>query len=275
MMTNQASLESSFSFLTQLTADELESLENDWERIKKLVDDSDVIKKQQMEKENLSASIKSLAEYNLSLEPKLNQAKVQLAQTHEQAVETFKSYDKNRLLMEGTPSKTQPDVQLALLQAETAKSEEECEKLVDNLMNKTVDVDTFITDYLTTRTLSHIRRIKCDKMTELLRQQQRRRESAPLPKTSNVQHEQYSAYSPTHPLNYSSRPMQSSYPNPMPSSSNYYPGPTSLIGYNNQVPGYMPAAGPPYPINNFAQPPPIASAIFSPGAPSYPQSSLY
>ena len=43
--------------------------------------------------------IRSLAEYNLSQEPLLNRLKIQLSQTHEQAVEVFKEYDKNKILL--------------------------------------------------------------------------------------------------------------------------------------------------------------------------------
>ena len=52
-----------------------------------------------IEKEDLMAKIKSLAEYNLSTEPKLNRMKIQLSQTHEQAREVFKEYETNKTLL--------------------------------------------------------------------------------------------------------------------------------------------------------------------------------
>ena len=48
------------------------------------------------EKQTLLASNKSVAEYNLSREPRLAQAKTQLAQTYEKAVEVQKSFEQNK-----------------------------------------------------------------------------------------------------------------------------------------------------------------------------------
>ena len=54
------------------------------------------VKNLEVDKETLLASNKSLADYNLSREPKLVQGKQQLATTYEEAVEVQKEFEKNK-----------------------------------------------------------------------------------------------------------------------------------------------------------------------------------
>lgn len=55
------------------------------------------VKKLEQEKDTLLASNKSIAEYNLTLEPRLIQSRQQLAETYEQAVQIQKGFERNKL----------------------------------------------------------------------------------------------------------------------------------------------------------------------------------
>ncbi|XP_043094199.1 vacuolar protein sorting-associated protein 37B-like [Puntigrus tetrazona] len=60
------------------------------------------------------------------------------------------------------------DTLLALLQAEGAKIEEETENMADSLLDGAFPLDTFIDEYQSKRKLAHIRRVKIEKLQELV-----------------------------------------------------------------------------------------------------------
>nr|XP_029508913.1 vacuolar protein sorting-associated protein 37B-like [Oncorhynchus nerka] len=60
------------------------------------------------------------------------------------------------------------DILLALLQAEGAKIEEETENMADSFLDGELPLDCFIDDYQRRRHLAHVRRVKIDKLRELV-----------------------------------------------------------------------------------------------------------
>lgn len=60
---------------------------------------------------------------------------------------------------------------LALLQTKAAECEESSDKLVTNLTSKEKTVEEFLDEFLTARKAMHLRRLKADKMLELIQQQ--------------------------------------------------------------------------------------------------------
>ncbi|CAG2185694.1 VPS37 [Mytilus edulis] len=62
------------------------------------------------------------------------------------------------------------DVMSVMLQTEAAKSEEDSEKLADNFCEGKVGLDNFLETYISSRTMSHLRQIKSQKMNELVRE---------------------------------------------------------------------------------------------------------
>lgn len=62
------------------------------------------------------------------------------------------------------------DTALALLQAAAAESEELSESIVKQLLDKELAVEQFIDQYMTARKTMHERKLKSEKMTDLIRQ---------------------------------------------------------------------------------------------------------
>ena len=117
--------------------------------------------------------------------------------------------------------------------------------LTDDFLGGKLDIDSFLGRYIEMRTLSHLRKVKCDKMTELLKQDsssgQHRRQSAPASNKQTPFAQNYSAYIntgsssstpyPPYPAQNNSfvpYPMPSyagpSYGHPMSMPAPYYPG---------------------------------------------------
>lgn len=60
---------------------------------------------------------------------------------------------------------------LALLQTKAADSEESSDKLVTSLNNKEKTIEEFLDEFLSARKEMHLRKLKVDKMIELIQQQ--------------------------------------------------------------------------------------------------------
>lgn len=84
------------------------------------------------------------------------------------------------------------DTALALLQAASATSEEESDAVVKQFMDKEVVIDAFLEQFIRTRKTMHLRKLKADKMIELIRQS----------KQSVDQHRPYSGFYPAPAMPY-------------------------------------------------------------------------
>lgn len=79
-----------------------------------------------------------------------------------------------------------PDTTLALLQAAAAESEEASEKLSTDFLENSLSVEEFIQQFLKDRKMMHLRKLKAEKMVELLRQPRRMSSNLPTPHNNYV-----------------------------------------------------------------------------------------
>merc|ERR1719341_357613 len=105
----------------------------------------------QEEKEMLLTSNKSLAEYNLSQEPVVGEAKTRLQEKYRTAQQLGEEVRELKAALDTKQGNVSPDTLLALLEA--ANQEE------------------FLEQYHEKRKLAHLRRVKVDKLKELIRNQ--------------------------------------------------------------------------------------------------------
>lgn len=129
------------------------------------------MKQQEAEKDMLLASNKSLAEYNLSFEPKLNIGKQKLIELYQIASQLEKTQDEKDKKMEEHGGNVSIETAIGLIQSATQQAEEESEKLAEKFLERTLDVDTFVEEFLSWRKVAHLRKVKADKMKELASKQ--------------------------------------------------------------------------------------------------------
>ncbi|XP_072515764.1 VPS37B subunit of ESCRT-I b [Salminus brasiliensis] len=153
---------SSYS-VTQLN----ELLEDD-EKLNSIVKEMDEMQEVQQSKEMTLASNRSLAEQNLGLQPNLDQQKMQLTKRYCCLQELYEAYQLRKSTLDHSSGKSSLDTLLALLQAEGAKIEEETENLADSFLDGDLSLDTFIEAYQSKRKLAHLRRVKIDKLQEMV-----------------------------------------------------------------------------------------------------------
>jgi len=136
--------------------------------------------------ESTMAQNRSLAEYNLSMEPTLEAGKNNLKLLMQQLEEVRCSVQRKEELLRDSNSSLSTETALALLQTSAAESEEESEKIAELFYKKEMDTDEFLEKFLETRRRMHLRKVKAEKMVELVNESrvkssQNHRRPAPLP----------------------------------------------------------------------------------------------
>ncbi|XP_071110775.1 vacuolar protein sorting-associated protein 37B-like [Haliotis cracherodii] len=159
--------EQALALLQHLDKNELERLLEDSAKLDDLVKDAH--QPAVNDKDTLLTSNKSLAEFNLSLQPRLDELKRLVATGYEEINTKKTNLGKDKAQLDMLVGEQSLDTMLALLQTEAAKSEEESEKMADDFCDNKISVEDFVNQYISQRTVAHTQRVKVDKMTELLR----------------------------------------------------------------------------------------------------------
>ncbi|KAM9392495.1 VPS37B subunit of ESCRT-I a [Pholidichthys leucotaenia] len=159
--------------LSAYTMTQLNEFLEDDEKLTKMVQETDEIQEVQQSKERILANNRTLAEQNLALQPRLEHKKQQLTKRYGCLQENFESYQLRKSTLDHKSGNSSLDTLLALLQAEGAKIEEETENMADSFLDGDMTLDSFIDAYQSKRKLAHLRRVKIEKMQEMVLQGQR------------------------------------------------------------------------------------------------------
>ncbi|XP_043571718.1 VPS37B subunit of ESCRT-I a [Chiloscyllium plagiosum] len=154
--------------LSSLSLQELNELLEDEEKLNKMAEGMEEVRNIQPNKDMSLASNRSLAEQNLEYHPKLDSLKIQLTRKYQELQTLFEAYQMRKSKLESQSSGTSLDVLLALLQTEGAKIEEETEIMAQEFLDGEVPLDIFIEQYQNKRKLAHQRRVKIEKMQEIV-----------------------------------------------------------------------------------------------------------
>ncbi|KAH8860616.1 Vacuolar protein sorting-associated protein [Schistosoma japonicum] len=156
------------SSLEKLSKTELEALLSDHEGVKKLAKNCSEIKKIESDLETCMHENRCQAETNLSMEPTFNMIKTELVEAYSNYKQLEGQYMKLKLEVDNIGTKYSPSVILALLQTANAQAEEQSEELANRFLDKSMDVDVFLKDFISLRKLCNERRFKCEKLAEQL-----------------------------------------------------------------------------------------------------------
>lgn len=109
---------------------------------------------------------RTIAENNLSKEPKIIELKSRLAELNEEGKKCCESVQEKLIQLK---NKSGHETALALLQTSAAESEESSEALVKKFTDNEISVESFLEEFLNVRVQMHLRKLKAEKMQELLR----------------------------------------------------------------------------------------------------------
>uniref|UniRef100_A0AC34QTR3 VPS37 C-terminal domain-containing protein n=1 Tax=Panagrolaimus sp. JU765 TaxID=591449 RepID=A0AC34QTR3_9BILA len=123
------------------------------------------------EREMKLAQSKSMAECNLSFEPKLKEARAKLSQTYTEALKVKQEVEQMKNQLDSIATDRSLDSVVAVLQAETKKAEDESEMIAEQFSNGSLDPVQFVAQFEEKRILAHKRKVKAEKLMEILKQQ--------------------------------------------------------------------------------------------------------
>ncbi|NWH79285.1 VP37C protein, partial [Piaya cayana] len=252
--------------LRNRTVEELQELQENAEEIERLALESQEVQELQLEREMALAANRSLAEQNLKFQAPLETGRTDLSNKYEELQKLAERCKKQKAKLERFSAAMQPQTLLDLLQVESQKIEEESEKMAEKFLEGEVPLETFLEQFAVMRKLSHLRRVRVEKLQEIVRRleasQEPGRDSWPPPPPPPV---------PEAPK-----------PQPFPSGAAPFPlpySPAPAMPAGPTAHGALPAApfpGSPVAVGHVAssQPPPGAGypvAQASDSVPAYPK----
>ncbi|XP_055611352.1 uncharacterized protein LOC129757964 [Uranotaenia lowii] len=211
----QQYLYQTFQKLPNLSADELKDLLNDDAKLDERVNQA--VETLEAEKDSVLNNNRSRAEGNLEKEPQLIELRSRVNDLSEQGKVLANAVKEKSEALKSKSNGTNPDTVLALLQTAAAESEEESEQIVKQFLDNEISIDVYLDQFMTSRKTMHSRKLKAEKMTELVR---------------NGINQQRSMQPPLHGL-------------PAPGMAPYPPSS-----------GFYPSSGVPYPIGPVSMPMP-------------------
>eukprot|EP00096_Caligus_rogercresseyi_P005541 TRINITY_DN2127_c0_g1_i2.p1 TRINITY_DN2127_c0_g1~~TRINITY_DN2127_c0_g1_i2.p1 ORF type:complete len:262 (+),score=86.36 TRINITY_DN2127_c0_g1_i2:304-1089(+) len=222
-------------------------------KLEELVKSLHQVKELYREKEMLLASNKSLADYNMSQKPVLEKQTESLQGTKDEAIALAQKIKALRSEIDQQSQRVQPDVLLSLLEAAYAEAEEFSETIADSFLEgNESNLEEFLEKFQEARKLSHCRRVKVDKLKEIIAKESSKASttSSPFSLSSQPSSKHPSAGGNAAP------PPPSSLPYPSP-----YPGISMPMPFAESLAPQLPSLNLPYPL----QPP-----TGYPYMPSYP-----
>lgn len=164
--------------LQNLSSDELKDLLNDDDKLDERVDQA--VQSLESEKDLMLCENRSLAESNLEKEPKVIELRSRVNDLSEQGRTLATSVRQKSDDLKSKSGSTNPDTVLALLQTAAAESEEESEQIVKQFLDNEITIDVYLDKFMSSRKTMHSRKLKAEKMTELVRNGAGNSQQAPL-----------------------------------------------------------------------------------------------
>ncbi|KAJ7425181.1 VPS37C, ESCRT-I subunit [Pitangus sulphuratus] len=121
----------------------------------------------QLEREMALASNRSLAEQNLKFQAPLESGRSDLSRKYLELQELAGRCREQKKKLEKSSAALQPQTLLELLQVESQKIEEESEKMAEKFLEGEVPLETFLEQFSSMRRLSHLRRVRVEKLQEI------------------------------------------------------------------------------------------------------------
>jgi len=159
--------------LQKLSKNELEDLMNNEDKIIELVSNQEKVKKINLDIHSIQISNRKIAEENLQKESVHESLRSELKTKHETIKQLQEMFQVNLVKLESLKKSHNLEEMLNVLQANCAMSEEKAEELANSFYKGEIDVSQFITEFRKHKTEAHLRRIKSDRMRDLVIEQTR------------------------------------------------------------------------------------------------------
>ncbi|CAI4226102.1 unnamed protein product [Auanema sp. JU1783] len=154
-----------------LTTEQLEELLRNDERVTTIIQSLPQVRNLPSEREMGLSENKALAEWNLAQKPRLDQLKDKMRQSHTNAksLKTDVEVLKGKLDTDGGSKSLEVVNNLLMVAAQEA--DDDAEALAKELYEQNVPIDIFLKDFQQRKKIAHLRKIKSERLNNLLREQ--------------------------------------------------------------------------------------------------------
>ncbi|XP_039491918.1 vacuolar protein sorting-associated protein 37B [Drosophila santomea] len=170
--------------IAPMGSEELKELLNNDDKLDEKVDE--VLQGLRTQKTSVFEDNRSRAERNIEREPQIIELRSRLAELSEEGRSKCSSVHEKLSQLKEKSGAVGPDTALALLQTAASESEEQTEEMVKKFNDSDIGVETFLEEFLARRRTMHLRRLKAEKMQELMRKQRQGPSNTSLPAYGNV-----------------------------------------------------------------------------------------
>ncbi|NWU89193.1 VP37C protein, partial [Upupa epops] len=260
--------------LRNKTVQELQELQENAEEIERLALESQEVQELQLEREMALAANRSLAEQNLKFQVPLETGRSELSSKYEELQKLAERCREQKAQLEKFSAALHPQTLLELLQVESQKIEEESEKMAEKFLEGAVPLDSFLESFAVMRKLSHLRRVRVEKLQEIVRKWEAAALSSQEPLKDSEQQPPLPPRPPPPPS--VPGPIDSLKPQPFPSGASPFPLPYSPAPNMPAGPtahGALPPApfsGSPVTVGHVASSQPSPQPAFPYQGPGYP-----
>ncbi|CAI5451051.1 unnamed protein product [Caenorhabditis angaria] len=180
-----ATIQAGMAAAQGLTNDQISAILDDETALENFIVNLSTVRCMSTDKESALASNKSLAEWNLAQRDRLENAKAQTIDLFDQAnrlkseVQTLKSQ------LDSVSSSKSLDTTSSLMQVAAQEADDDAESLLQQFENGEISIEIFLKQFKEKKTLAHLRKIKSDRLTAILREQTYA--PPPLPQTRQQQ----------------------------------------------------------------------------------------
>ncbi|XP_018412870.1 PREDICTED: vacuolar protein sorting-associated protein 37B [Nanorana parkeri] len=262
------------SKFAHLSLTQLNELLEDDAKLGQMAQEMDEAQNLQLSKEMTLAGNRSLAEANLLYQPRMDNLKATLTQKYQELQTVMESHQLKKTKLDQQSVNASLETLLALLQTEGAKIEEETENMAESFLDGGVQLDSFTDEYLSKRKLAHLRRVKIEKLQEMVLKGQRLPQVSILSQSKPA--EGIQAPPASYPSGFNAPPSampRRAVPPPPSSQAGMYPTPFAVAA-QQPSPGLPYAVSPTPPIPPRVGYPPLSQmpqpGYPNPFAPQYP-----
>ncbi|EDV47851.1 vacuolar protein sorting-associated protein 37B [Drosophila erecta] len=170
--------------IAPMGSEELKELLNNDDKLDEKVDE--VLQVLRTQKVSVFEDNRSRAERNIEREPQIIELRSRLAELSEEGRTRCSSVQEKLSQLKEKSGGMGPETALALLQTAASESEEQTEEMVKKFNDSDTGVEAFLEEFLASRRTMHLRRLKAEKMQELMRKQRQGPPNTSLPAYGNV-----------------------------------------------------------------------------------------
>ncbi|XP_070554143.1 vacuolar protein sorting-associated protein 37A-like [Ptychodera flava] len=158
----------SFPELRNKTTAELKELNDDKYKIIQYFGELPQVKKLQTDRQDLCNASEDIAKSNIRKGPNLESKKEHLLQKYDELTDLRREFDINCQKQQQLNERYNPGAILTNLRVASMEAEEESDKIADLFLEKKLDIDTFVQQFMDKRKLSHERKGKEEKLQQML-----------------------------------------------------------------------------------------------------------